>query len=115
MPEASIAQSSRVEIGLIAPFALDAYSTNTAGTGAETTAVRQPFIMSSQQYVTHGGVTGLQRSLRPLEVRAARKRARWCGLYTGALFHPYIIHGTRTLLPHHTHMIYWCVDLDGYT
>ena len=38
--------------------------------------LRQPFIMSSQQYMAHGCVTGLQRSLRPLKVWAARKRSR---------------------------------------
>jgi hypothetical protein len=60
--------------------------------------MRQPFIMSSQQYMTHGGVTGLQRSLRPLEVRARRKRVMWCG-HGMLYYHPYIIHGTRTLIP----------------
>ena len=72
--------------------------------------MRQPFIMSSQQYITHGGVTGLQRPLRPLEVRVNRtstSKGEGC-ITRDALFHPYILHGSRTLPPHHTHMIYCC-------
>ena len=95
----------RVEIGFIAPFALDAlqYRLPSASTGAETTAVRQPFILSSQQYMTQGGVTGLQRLLRPLEVRAA---GRWRDARTT----PYILHSIwhPHIAPHHTHMIYCC-------
>ena len=49
--------------------------------------------------MTHGWGAGLS------EVVCTR-------VYTGssrdALFHPYIIHGTRALLPNHTHMIYCC-------
>ena len=75
--------------------------------GAETTAVRQPVIMSSQQYMTHGGVIGLQRSLRPLEVRAQGRRRGGCTRDAllppihSILWHPHIA-------PHHTHMIYCC-------
>ena len=99
---------SRVEIGLIAPFALDALQhLPTASTGAETTAVRQPFIVSSQQYMAHGGVAEQQRPLRPLEVRA-QGRKLWWRVHGMLYYHPYILRGTRALLPHTTHMIYCC-------
>jgi hypothetical protein len=75
--------------------------------------MREPFFMSSQQYMTHGGAPGLQRSLRPLEVRARRKRARWCvhGMVHGMLYTSPPIHYTRWhphVDPHHTHMINCC-------
>ena len=99
---------ARVEIGLIAPFALDALQHRpTASTGAETTAVRQPFIVSSQQYMAHGGVVGQQRPLRPLEVRTQGRRRGAC-THGMLYYHPYILRGTRALLPHTTHMIYCC-------
>ena len=72
----------RVEIGLIAPFAIGRHTHRHYGkyrSRDHSSAIALHHIFTT--VCDTWGVTGLQRSLRPLEVRASRTKARWCTVY----------------------------------
>ena len=99
---------SRVEIGLIAPFALDAlYSTDLRQVQEpnhrRATALHRVF---TAVYGTWGdGRT--TAATAPTGSESTRTKARW-RVHGMLYYHPYILRGTRALLPHTTHMIYCC-------